>query len=169
MIKVVITGAESTGKTRLANDLASHYDAPIRSESARSYLKKRNGVYSRSDIQQIAEQQLSEEIKLVNKNPDLLICDTDFLVFKIWSEYKYGICAPWIIEQFQSRHVDLYVLPHFDIPFEPDPLREHPDERHLLFQIYHDTLEQLRLPYIIVHGSPEERLQQSIIRIDQTN
>ena len=169
MIKIVITGAESTGKTSLAKDIALHYKAPLREEFARAYLEQKKEGYIRHDISIIAKGQLAQEKVILRDNPKHLICDTDFLVFKIWSEYKYGICDPWINEQLQLSDVDLYILPHHEIPYEPDPLREHPDERHLLFQIYDDTLQQLGLPYIIVEGSHQERLNQAILKIDQLN
>ena len=162
LIKIVLTGAECSGKTTLANDLAKYFDAPIRMEYARAYLTVRNGIYDQSDIIKIARYQSSIENEITSNKPPLLICDTDFLVLKIWSELKYGLCDSWINEQFHSDQVDLYILPHFNIPYQQDPLREHPDKRHILFQLYEDTLIQHHLPHLIVHGNEKQRLSQSI-------
>ena len=39
MYRVVITGAESTGKTTLARQLAAHFEAPISREFVRDFVE----------------------------------------------------------------------------------------------------------------------------------
>jgi len=166
LIKIVVTGAESTGKTTLAKSLAQYFNCPLRIEYSRVYLETMNGAYEQSDILHIARQQFQLEQKIIKIKPSLLICDTDNLVLKIWSEFKYGICDPWINGKIETTEVDLYILPHYDIPYEPDPLREHPDQRHILFQLYHDMLIQHKLTHFVVEGDPDARLNQSLDRIN---
>jgi nicotinamide riboside kinase len=54
---------------------------------------------------------------------------------------------------------DLHVLCAPDIPWEPDKLRENPEDRDALFLRYVETLEKMRKPYLIVEGSLDKRLK----------
>ena len=98
------------------------------------------------------------------QQPPLLVCDTDLLVLVIWSEVRFGQCHDWIIETYaeqtrtQDRH---YLLCSYDVPWEPDPLRENPDDRKELFDLYREKLEFLGLNYDIIAGTVDERLSKT--------
>ena len=53
-----------------------------------------------------------------SQTPSYLICDTDLLTIKIWSEYKYGSCDPEIMEFLKNNLPDLYLLASPDFPWE---------------------------------------------------
>ncbi|MEL6388735.1 MAG: ATP-binding protein [Bacteroidota bacterium] len=152
-----ITGAESTGKTTLSEQLARELNGLYIPEYSREYLSARNGRYEESDLLDIARGQTELERSAMTQEPPCLICDTSMLVLYVWSKYKYGRCEPWIERMLEERRCDLYILPHFDIPYEPDPLRENPSDRDVLFRYYQQELSYRQLPHIIVHGSSAER------------
>jgi nicotinamide riboside kinase len=170
----ITTGAESSGKTTLAKDLSEYLQAPCLQEVSRVYLQHmavKTGTtvyrYEEKDLLAIAHQQHAlEQTALINK-PAHLICDTDLLVILIWSEVRYGRCHPWIKETLlanqqnpsQRRH---YLLCHWDIPWQADPLRENPHNRDLLFNIYLEKLEEFQLPHTMITGKPADRLNQAI-------
>ena len=158
MIKVSILGPESTGKTYLAKALAGEYKAPWVSEYSRNYLTNLGRPYVQSDLLEIARGQLTLEKGMSRMSPRVLFLDTDLHVIKIWSEYKYGNCDPWILQQMALQHCDLYLLTYHDIPYEEDPLRENPDERPQLFEIYEQLMKDRGLPYHVLKGSHESRL-----------
>ena len=56
--RVVLTGAESTGKSLLAERLAAHFKAPWVPEFARSYAD-RAGILTLEDVEPIARGQLA--------------------------------------------------------------------------------------------------------------
>lgn len=91
-----------------------------------------------------------------------LFCDTDLLVTKVWSEFKYGKCDPWILEQVNIHRYDLYLLCDIDLPWQDDPLREHPDKRKELFDIYHRHLLEMKVDFVIVAGIGDRRLENAI-------
>jgi nicotinamide riboside kinase len=62
-------------------------------------------------------------------------------VIKIWSEFKYGFCDPEILTLMKEQKYDLHLLADVDLPWEDDPLREHPDKRQELFDLYKAELE----------------------------
>ena len=123
--KIVVIGPESTGKSTLSEALATALHTVWVPEYAREYLEHLNRPYSETDLQAIARGQLLKEgevAPLVNK---VLICDTDLYVIKVWSEHKYGRCHASILEEIARRKYDLYLLTGIDMPWSPDPLREH--------------------------------------------
>lgn len=167
MIKrISITGPESTGKSSLAEALATHYNEPWVKEYSREYLGKLDRPYDRKDIKKILEGQLEAEKRVAGLAGIYLFCDTDPLVTKIWSEFKYGSCDPWIIEQARNHRYDLYLLCDIDLPWEDDPLREHPGKRKELFRLYQEELKNLQAPYRVIRGAGQVRLQQAILALD---
>lgn len=160
MKKVVITGPESSGKTTLFNAIEEKFGIAGVPEFARIYIDQLDRPYVQGDLIEIANGQLQLEQKFSNENKDLLLCDTDLLTLKVWSEYKYGSCDPIILNQLMHHLPDYYVLASPDIPWEPDPQRENPKERDELFQIYQKEILTLKIPSIIVAGSQEQRMDQ---------
>jgi nicotinamide riboside kinase len=116
MIRIAVTGPESTGKTTLARQLARRYGAPWTPEYARYYLRRLNRPYVQDDLLAIARGQLEWEEAKGRRNPEILFSDTCLLVIKIWSEFKYGNCHPWILEQLRAHTYDLYLLCGVDLP-----------------------------------------------------
>ncbi len=163
---LVLTGPESSGKTTLARQLSHHWGAPLVSEVAREYLGGKQS-YRRSDLLEIARQQRELEQSHLAQSPDRLICDTDLLVIMIWSEVKYGQCDPWIYSAFEEDLEEksasrFYYLCDCNIPWQADPLRENPDDRGELFDLYLQKLKAYELSYSVVEGTIQERLQRAL-------
>ena len=168
--KILITGVESSGKSTLAAALASHYSTLWVPEFAREYLLELDREYIKSDLVEIAKGQVAAEREYLKKANRYLFCDTGMLVLKIWSEYKFGHCDPFILNQLEERKYDLYILcsPH-GIDWEYDPLREAPDatERAQLHKIYQNELRQLEINYLEVTGTITNRKQQVIQKLHE--
>lgn len=183
--KIVIIGPESTGKSSLCEALAGHYaaDHPTRwsPEFARQYLLEKGMDYRYEDLLTIArgQLQLEDENTLALKNEleshpgpareALLFIDTDMMVMKVWSEYVFGKCHPFILEQIATRKYDGYLLTHTDLPWKKDELREYPDleSRKKLFHMYHDMLVHQSTPWQVITGSDELRLQNAVTATDR--
>jgi len=159
MKKIVFTGPESTGKTSITKAVADHFSVDWVQEYARSYLENLDRPYQEEDLLAIAKGQLEKEQAHAATKPLFLFCDTSLLVMKIWSDYKYKRCDPWIVQQLRQQKPSLYFLCATDIPWEYDPLREHPTQRAALFDLYQKELDLLKIPYIILKGNQEERLK----------
>lgn len=166
MIRVSITGPESTGKSWLAEHLAMHYRTAWVPEYARKYLEDINRPYTYDDILLISQKQFESE-NSVPGNTELLFCDTDFCVTSIWCNVKYGKCHKWITDQLEQNNYSLYLLCDIDLPWQYDPLREHPEIRTELFEMYRDLLLENRFNYRIVKGTGAERLQNAIVFVDE--
>lgn len=167
ILKIALTGPESTGKTTLAEQLAHHYDTLWVPERARTYLDELGGkAYKEKDLLEIARQQIVLEDELTPKANKLLFCDTELLVMKIWSQVKYGHIHEWILEQMQQKRYDHYLLMAPDLPWTPDPQREHPHLREQMFRLYQGELKKLKRPYTIIEGEGEDRLNAAIKAVD---
>ena len=162
MISIAIVGPESTGKTTLAESLATHYETIWVPEYAREYLSEQGGQYDQSDLLKIAKRQIDLEKKYRKRAKDLIFLDTDLFVLKVWSQVKYGHCDPWVAQQLQMHRADAYLLTYFDIPYEEDPLREHPEMRPELFDMYDAELRAHGVNYKVVRGNANERLEQAV-------
>jgi len=166
MIRIAVTGPESTGKSWLAEKLASHYKTEWVPEYAREYLEKLGRPYDYTDILVIAGGQLEAEEKASLSANGLLICDTDFIVTKIWCLVKYNRCHPWILEMAETHRYDLYLLCNIDLPWQFDPLREHPEMRKTLFEMYQQELTSNNLNFRIITGSGNDRLKCAVKEVD---
>lgn len=166
--RIAITGPESTGKSALSRQLAEHYQTSWVAEFARDYLNKLDRPYVYDDLLEIAKGQLQNEEEAEMNAGKFLFCDTDLTVLKVWSEYKYGQCDPWILDKFKHHRYDLYLLCDIDLEWQADPLREHPEKRNEIFHIYLDELEKNHFPYAIISGQGSERLKMAIKTIEET-
>lgn len=162
MLKILITGPESTGKSTLVEGLARHFALPFVSEYAREYIDELSRPYEEKDLLEIAKGQLRKEDEMLKKEVPVLLVDTDLTVIDIWSQEKYGRTHPWILEQMQRRAYDLYLITDVDLKWIWDPQREHPHARGRLMKLYQDSFKRRSIPYHIVSGVGEERVKQAI-------
>lgn len=162
MKKIVIIGPESTGKTTLAQQLATHFQSPMVEEYARAYIDRIDRPYNQQDLLEIARGQLKNEDFFRNSTAPWLFCDTDLLVIKIWSNYKFGRVHPWIQEQIKLRTYQAYLLMNIDLPWAPDPQREHPEKRKEIFELYQSEVKSSGVPFKFITGTDQARLQKAI-------
>lgn len=162
---LVTTGPESAGKTTLAGDLSRVLHAPLVNEQSRPFLEQRlrAGIrdYVQDDLLTIAKLQYSAEREALARAGNWVVCDTDLLVIVVWSEVIYGDVAPGLQALFEAslREPRHYLLCDPSIPWEADPLRVNPHDRHILLQRYQNKLESLQLSWEFVSGTPEARLR----------
>lgn len=171
-IKVVLFGPESTGKTTLSRQLARHYNSVWVPEYAREYLQNKwnneRKTCEPEDLLPIAEGQMRLENELAQKTDTVLICDTDLLETKVYSEaYYLGTCDP-ILEKYALENTyDLYFLTYIDIPWEADDLRDKPNERAQMFKAFKDELIKHSRPYVLLKGNKQQRLNTAVSHIDK--
>lgn len=175
--KIVVIGPESTGKSTLCGYLADYYNTLWCPEFARKYLLENGTAYTIDDLITIAKGQLAAAQKhkdALQSQMDQtgvikpLIIDTDMYVMKVWAEYVFGTCPPFILDEINKQDFDLYLLCKPDIPWVKDELREYPHEkpRQELFLMYKDVLINQQTPWIEISGSFEVRNQKAVTAID---
>lgn len=161
MLKVALTGPESSGKSTLTLALAKHFGAPYLLEYSRTFLNKLDRRYMEQDLVPIAQGQLAQEKALEQGESSIYFCDTSLLVMRVWGLYKFGRSDEQIKEMLLDHPADLYLLCRPDIAWAPDPLREHAaiEDREALFKLYKQNLDEFQLPYGIVEGQGLTRFE----------
>jgi len=171
-VKIVLFGPESTGKTTISRQLARHYNSIWVPEYAREYLQNKwndeRKTCEPKDLLPIAIGQIKLENELSKKTDSVLICDTDLLETKVYSEaYYQGSCDPILDKYAKNNIYDLYFLTYIDTPWEADDLRDKPDERERMFKAFESALKNHNKPYVLLKGNEKERLQLAVKHIDE--
>jgi len=141
-------------------------------EYAREYLQNKwneeRKTCESDDLLPIAKGQMRLENKLAKKTDSVLICDTDLLETKVYSETYYsGTCDP-ILEKYALKNTyDLYFLTYIDTPWEADDLRDKPHERLRMFKAFEEALIKYERPYVLLKGGKRERLDLAVKHIDE--
>jgi len=166
--KIVILGAESTGKSTLCEQLAIHYNTVFVQEFARTYFEEHDiNNYSTSDLEIIGKNQLELEKVSINKATNFLFCDTSLITIKIWSTHKFNIVPKYITKYIKPRDYDLYHILNNDVKWNADSQRRNEDLREHLFKWNKHELQKLNVDYKIIKGEGEVRLKNAIRFIDE--
>ena len=162
--RILILGPESTGKSTLAAALAAYFQEPWVPEVAREYLEKLDRPYAYEDLVQIGKQQMQLENELARGAKNYLFCDTDLRVIQVWSQHRYGKVDPWVLEELARRTYALILLCATDLPWQADPLREHPDLeiREQLFDQYLEITQQSGFSFQLISGDTLARFTDSV-------
>ncbi len=171
--RVCIVGAESTGTTTLAKDLAEYYKTIWVPEYGRFYSEGKitasgEGRGWRTDeFIRIAEGQNYLENSLAECSDGLVICDTDAYATSIWHERYVGSRSK-AVEDLSHRYPrDLYILTSDEIPFVQDGTRDGESIRHWMHKRFIERLKEDHQLFIEVSGSKEKRLKAAVNAIDQ--
>jgi nicotinamide riboside kinase len=155
MIKIAFTGPECSGKSTLCKLIADEFKCEWIPEYAREYLQNKSEYYI-NDLDIMAQEQFNKWQTI--KDQSLVICDTELLVYKIWSKVKFGKTSTLINQLYSSQVFDHYFLCKPDIPWEFDSLRENPENRADLFEMYLKELEIKNCSFSVLTGNLEKRL-----------
>lgn len=165
MKKIVIIGPESTGKSTIAQGLASHFNCPWIPEYARSYMEALTRPYTYEDVELIARHQLEElreyETRFSATTPYLFL-DTDLIITRVWFLHVFKHEPQWLAAAIKNTAADFYLLCQPDLPWEPDPVRENGHIRDDLYQWYMNEIKELGKPFAEIGGKGKLRLQHAI-------
>jgi HTH-type transcriptional regulator, transcriptional repressor of NAD biosynthesis genes len=165
--RIVVTGAESTGKTTLAANLALHFNTLWLPEYGREFVDRKGERATLADMHEIAREHLRREDELACSVNRVLICDTDATVTHILSQIYVGSCPAWITRESFERPYDLHLVTMPDIPYEFDPLhREGERMRQTLHEQFIQELERRHHRYVLISGSLEDRVAQATAAIE---
>mgnify|MGYP003635059246 CR=1 FL=1 len=172
LVKIVLFGPESTGKTTISVQLAKHYNTVWVEEYARPYLQKVWNQERRTcepkDILPIAYGQMALENRLAKRADKVLICDTDLLETKVYSEEYYGgYVDPILEEAAKESQYDLYLLTYIDTPWVEDDLRDRPELRLEMFEAFEKALKINNRPYTLLKGDKDTRFKLAVEAIDK--
>ena len=165
--RVVLIGAESTGKTTLAERLAAHYETVWVPEYLRDFVEQKGALPEPSDSRLITQGHLAQEAAFAPHAHRILFLDTDLISTCVYHRYYFGTALPWL-ERLSADHcADLYLLTDTDIPWTPDPgQRDGPAIRAALHTLFRDELQARGVAFVLVSGSVEKRMETAVRAID---
>jgi HTH-type transcriptional regulator, transcriptional repressor of NAD biosynthesis genes len=169
--RVVLYGAESTGKTTLAAELASRFRTVWVPEFARGYLDAKDrsaplAAFAREDVPRIAAGQVESEERLALDANRVMFCDTDLLTTRIYSELYFGECPEDVVREGMGRRYDLYLALGTGTPAVADSQRH---ARHRATDVvarFDELLREKGAPFVEISGDWASRRAQAIAAVD---
>ena len=178
--RVVVVGAESTGTTTLARDLAEQLGTAWVPEYGRTYSEERAAEagsifdveWTSDDFDVIAHRQEALERGTIRRwtadaaasRPTrswgpIVVCDTDLLATAVWHRRYVGGERPDLLDRARCHAPLLYVLTSPDgVPFEQDGLRDGEHVRTAMTDWFREALRAQRAPWVDVSGTPAQRV-----------
>ena len=158
MKRIVITGAESSGKSHLTQHLGEVFKLPYVLEYARTYLEENGPEYDLEQLRKMSRLHLIYQQGKVPTATPRGIFDTDLINYKIWAEEVFGCCPAEIITGIEQESSHVYLLCKPDLPWDPDPLRENRYDLQRICQRHLDEIVRLERPYEVVEGLGQVRI-----------
>jgi NadR type nicotinamide-nucleotide adenylyltransferase len=164
--RICILGAESTGTTTLAADLASALKTNWVAEYGREYSTEKQlrgeTEWSSDEFIHIAVEQTRREDEAARKSNRILICDTNAFATALWHRRYRGFDEPRLQALGDRGKCDLYLLTGDEIPFVQDGLRDGEAIRHTMHRWFEEALASQATPWHLLRGSREERLAEAL-------
>ena len=163
MFRIVITGAESTGKTSLTKELAHYFQAPYSNEFVREFVERIERPIIESDLAAIFEGQLKAERTACSKNAPLVFHDTNLLSNYIYAWHYFLKVPKDLASEILKQNYTHYLLCETDIPWVPDGIqRDSLEVRNKLQQDFICALRERNIEPTMILGTKKERLEIAI-------
>lgn len=172
--RIRLVGAESTGTTTMARELAKHYHTTWVPEYGRTYYEGRATndtelTWFDEEFEHIAAAQRAMEDQLARMSNGLLFCDTDEFATLFWMKRYAGHTSPHIETLSHRGEKDLYFLTGDEIPFVQDGLRpDPPEERHIMHKQLVAELNRREMNWYLLEGTIAERMATATDIIDHS-
>lgn len=164
---IALLGAESTGKTTLAHQLADALRAPgLRVARVDEVLREwcvREGRTPRADEQAAIARAQTQRIAEAAAAHDVVVADTSALMVAVYSRFLFddaSLLAPALAAQRGYRATLLTAL---DLPWVADGhLRDGPHVRAPVDALVRTALQQGEIAFSVVAGQGEQRLAHAL-------
>ena len=164
--RIVVTGSECTGKSTVARQLADRYDAECVPEFVRQFAHTMGGRLQFSDHGPIARGQMGLEDEFLARANGLLVHDTDLISTVVYCRHYFGRCPEWIEAAAADRRGDLYFLCDIDVPWVADGMRDRPERREEMHQLFVDAANEFETNWHLLSGDEPGRLERAAALVD---
>ena len=158
--RVCLLGAESTGKTTLAAELAAAFGTLVNPEYGRPYTelgRDRDAPWTSTEFTHIARIHCWYEDFLAGSAQRVLFCDTDAFTTAVFHEVYLGAPATGF-DDLVARGYDLFVVCGLDVPWRGDGIREFEVKRRWMHDTYVERARSSGRPWLLVEGGRDLRL-----------
>lgn len=170
--KITILGAECTGKSTLAQDLAKALDTCHVPEYMRLYLeqKPKGYVCQYEDLLPITLGQIALEKDYLKKANRYLCCDTSPFEIMAYAFWYFNQCPDDIIDIVKNHHDDLVLLTdEIGIAWQADGMRDLPHGRHQMREHFVKLLTEFDIRFYPISGDRQSRVYQVMQLLKQIN
>lgn len=160
--KVVFLGAESTGKSTLAQALAEATGEPYVEEVGRTLWVEAGGDLPLAEYVTICREHVRLEDEAVPRARRFVFVDTNAITTQEYAFFFFGECPPEVqayADRCRQRYAHTFVCAA-DIPFDQDGTRVHPQVQQYMDGAIRNDLTIRGIPYTVVGGTLEERVAQ---------
>lgn len=162
--RVVVVGAESTGKTSLVQALAEQTDAVVVLEQLRVFVTEHGRVPSREEqrsvmLAQIAAEQAAERQALA-QGSGWVLCDCSAIMTAVYSEFYYDDDSLYAqaLDHHQQVAMTLFCQP--DLPWMSDPgQRDGTTAREAVHALLSQRLASIDSPMVPIVGAGDSRVR----------
>jgi NadR type nicotinamide-nucleotide adenylyltransferase len=165
MIRICLTGVESSGKSMLAPRLAACFGGVVVPEYGRTYAETHGTDFTTADLHRIAEGHIATRRAAEQARPPLIIEDTDIVLTAAWAEMLFGAADP-ALEAIPAT-ADLYLLFSPDMPWIADGTRLFGTaERRARFHALIVTgLDRRGIRPVLIEGDWEQRYESAVTAV----
>ena len=165
---IAVLGAESTGKTSLAQGLSAHLSqtTSLRCTWVPEWLRQwcaDQGRTPRADEHAAIAHTQHQHIEAAARDHDIVVADTTALMTAVYSLQIFGDASLRESALALHRRTDLTLLTALDLPWVPDGhQRDGPHVREPVDATVQQWLIQARLPFARVQGLGQARLTSAL-------
>lgn len=161
VMRVALLGAESSGKSTLAEALAARHGTVWVPEYLREFVDRHARVPFESDQYPIACTQIAREDQAALRATRFLFCDTTPMMTALYSRQYWGRVDPQLARLDRRHDYAFTLVTAPDGPWEPDGLqRESEEVRQHVHRMLLETLDARAIPYLLLAGELPDRLRQ---------
>ncbi|MFN0203360.1 MAG: AAA family ATPase [Bacteroidia bacterium] len=166
VIKIVILGTESTGKTTLTEKLAKHFNCSLVLEAAREIIANSNN-FSFDDLYLVATEHAKRIDKIILTDNPLVIIDTDIHTTKSYSRFTFEKELEISADIHNSNRANIYLYLNNDVEYLQDGTRLSEAERNLLDLSHRQVLTDHNIDIIEIKGDWNERFEKAVEQINK--
>lgn len=163
-MKIALVGAESTGKSTLAAELAMKFTAAglsvaVVDEVLREWCGREGRTPRMEEQMGIAQEQAR---RAEAARADVVISDATSVMIAVYSAMLFGDESIYDFALAHQRRYDVTLLTGLDLPWVEDPLRDGPHVREPVDALVRASLEGAGIAYHVVYGRGETRARNAL-------
>ncbi len=170
-MRIALLGAESTGKTALAEALAGHFNAAGRTAAAVPEVLRewcvQHGREPRPQEQLAIAREQERRADAASARAQVVIADTTALMVAIYAAMLYEDDPLYRFALESQRRYDATLVMGLDLPWVADGLhRQGPQVREDVDGCLRAELARAAVPYRVIYGDGTQRLDSALAALD---